>query len=37
MLLVTLLSLVLAFVAWRTFTRGERRARAARDLSVFEI
>jgi spermidine/putrescine transport system permease protein len=37
MLLVTLLSLVLAFVAWRTFTRGERRARAAQDLSVFEI
>jgi spermidine/putrescine transport system permease protein len=37
MLVVTLGSLTLAFLAWRAFTRGERRARAGRDLSVFEI
>jgi spermidine/putrescine transport system permease protein len=37
MLVVTLGSLTLAFLAWRAFTRGERRARAARDLSVFEL
>lgn len=39
MLLFTLLSLVLAFLAWRVFTRGERRARAGqtKDLAVFEL
>jgi spermidine/putrescine transport system permease protein len=37
MMLFTLLSLVLAFLAWRVFTREERRARRARDLAVFEI
>jgi spermidine/putrescine transport system permease protein len=37
MLLVTLLSLGLAFAAWRAFTRGERQTKAAEDLGVFEI
>jgi spermidine/putrescine transport system permease protein len=39
MMLFTLLSLVLAFLAWRVFTRGERRARAGqtKDLAVFEL
>ena len=37
MLLVTLLTLGLAFAAWRFFTRGERRTEAARDLGVFEV
>jgi membrane protein implicated in regulation of membrane protease activity len=42
MMMFTLLSLVLAFLAWRVFTRQERRARArARqefaDPLVFEI
>jgi spermidine/putrescine transport system permease protein len=39
MMLFTLLSLVLAFLAWRVFTRGERRARAGqtKDLTVFEL
>jgi spermidine/putrescine transport system permease protein len=39
MMIFTLLSLVLAFLAWRVFTRGERRARAGqtKDLAVFEL
>jgi spermidine/putrescine transport system permease protein len=39
MMVFTLLSLVLAFVAWRVFTRQERRARnrARQDLAVFEL
>jgi spermidine/putrescine transport system permease protein len=38
MMVFTLLSLVFAFLAWRVFTREERRARRARqDLAVFEI
>jgi spermidine/putrescine transport system permease protein len=38
MLVFTLLSLVLAFVAWRFFTREERRARRSQDLAtVLEI
>lgn len=37
MMVITLLSLVFAFLAWRAFTRGERRARAADDLAVFDI
>jgi spermidine/putrescine transport system permease protein len=38
MMVFTLLSLVLAFLAWRVFTREERRARRARqDLAVFEM
>jgi spermidine/putrescine transport system permease protein len=39
MMVFTLLSLVFAFLAWRVFTREERRAgaRAARELAVFEI
>ena len=39
MMVLTLLSLVLAFVAWRVFTREERRARAGqtKDLAVFEL
>jgi len=39
MMVLTLLSLVLAFLAWRVFTREERRARATRtqDLAVFEL
>jgi spermidine/putrescine transport system permease protein len=37
MLIVTLLSLIFAFVTWRFFTRGERRAGAelGRDLGAF--
>jgi spermidine/putrescine transport system permease protein len=38
MMVFTLLSLVLAFVAWRVFTRQERRAeRAQQDFAVFEL
>jgi spermidine/putrescine transport system permease protein len=39
MMVFTLLSLVLAFVAWRVFTREERRARtqARQDVAVFEL
>jgi spermidine/putrescine transport system permease protein len=38
MMVFTLLSLVFAFLAWRVFTREERRAdRARQDLAVFEI
>src|ERR687895_2332714 len=38
MMVFTLLSLVLAFVAWRFFTREERRARRSQDLAtVLEI
>jgi spermidine/putrescine transport system permease protein len=38
MMVFTLLSLVLAFLAWRVFTREERRAaRTRQDLAVFEI
>jgi spermidine/putrescine transport system permease protein len=39
MMLFTLLSLVLAFLAWRVFTREERRARTGqtKDLAVFEL
>ena len=38
MMIFTLLSLVLAFVAWRFFTREERRARRGEDLAtVLEI
>jgi spermidine/putrescine transport system permease protein len=38
MMVFTLLSLVLAFVAWRVFTRQERRAeRARQDFAVFEL
>lgn len=39
MMVFTLLSLLLAFLAWRVFTREERRARAgpARDLAVFDV
>jgi spermidine/putrescine transport system permease protein len=40
MMVLTLLSLVFAFLAWRAFTREERRARAAQktqDLAVFEL
>jgi spermidine/putrescine transport system permease protein len=39
MMVFTLLSLVLAFVGWRVFTRQERRARsrAQQDLAVFEL
>jgi spermidine/putrescine transport system permease protein len=39
MMVFTLLSLVLAFVAWRIFTREERRARtqARQDVTVFEL
>lgn len=39
MMVLTLLSLVLAFLAWRVFTREERRARAGqtKDLAVFEL
>jgi spermidine/putrescine transport system permease protein len=38
MLVFTLLSLVLAFVAWRFFTREERQARRSQDLAtVLEI
>jgi spermidine/putrescine transport system permease protein len=38
MMVFTLLSLVFAFVAWRFFTRDERRARRSRDLAtVLEI
>jgi spermidine/putrescine transport system permease protein len=39
MMVLTLLSLVLAFVAWRVLTRQERRARASatQDLAVFEL
>jgi spermidine/putrescine transport system permease protein len=39
MMVFTLLSLVLAFLAWRVFTREERRARAGqtKDLAVFEL
>jgi spermidine/putrescine transport system permease protein len=38
MMIFTLLSLVLAFVAWRFFTREERRARRSQDLAtVLEI
>ena len=38
MMVFTLLSLVLAFVAWRFFTREERRARRGQDLAtVLEI
>jgi spermidine/putrescine transport system permease protein len=38
MLLITLVSLTLAFICWRVFTRGERRAGAkiGRDLTVFD-
>jgi spermidine/putrescine transport system permease protein len=34
MMVFTLLSLVLAFVAWRFFTRDERRARRSQDLAT---
>jgi spermidine/putrescine transport system permease protein len=37
MMVFTLLSLVFAFLAWRVFTREERRAERARDLAVFEL
>jgi spermidine/putrescine transport system permease protein len=39
MMVLTLLALVLAFLAWRVFTREERRARAGqtKDLAVFEL
>jgi spermidine/putrescine transport system permease protein len=39
MMVLTLLSLVLAFLAWQVFTREERRARAgqSKDLAVFEL
>jgi spermidine/putrescine transport system permease protein len=38
MMVFTLLSLVFAFLAWRVFTREERRAaRTRQDLAVFEI
>jgi spermidine/putrescine transport system permease protein len=38
MMVFTLLSLVFAFLAWRVFTREERRAdRARQDLAVFEL
>jgi spermidine/putrescine transport system permease protein len=40
MMVLTLLSLVFAFLAWRVFTREERRARrgaARQDLVVFEL
>jgi spermidine/putrescine transport system permease protein len=39
MMVLTLLSLFLAFLAWRVFTREERRARAGqtKDLAVFEL
>jgi spermidine/putrescine transport system permease protein len=38
MMVFTLLSLVLAFVAWRFFTREERQRReAVRDVAVFEL
>jgi spermidine/putrescine transport system permease protein len=39
MMVLTLLALVSAFLAWRVFTREERRARAGqtKDLAVFEL
>jgi spermidine/putrescine transport system permease protein len=38
MMVSTLLSLAFAFLAWRVFSREERRARAAvRDVAVFDI
>jgi spermidine/putrescine transport system permease protein len=38
MMVFTLLSLVFAFLAWRVFTREERRGREAiRDVAVFDI
>jgi spermidine/putrescine transport system permease protein len=38
MMVFTLLSLVLAFLAWRVFTREERRGReAVRDVAAFDI
>jgi spermidine/putrescine transport system permease protein len=37
MMVFTLLSLLFAFLAWRVFTREERRARSVRDLAAFDI
>jgi spermidine/putrescine transport system permease protein len=37
MMVFTLLSLVFAFLAWRVFTRDERRARRGADLAAFDI
>ena len=37
MMVVTLLSVTVGFLAWRAFTRGERRASAAEDFGGFTI
>jgi spermidine/putrescine transport system permease protein len=37
MMVVTLLSVTLGFLAWRVFTRGERRTSAAEDFGGFTI
>jgi len=37
MMVFTLLSLVFAFLAWRVFTREERKARRSQDVAVFDI
>ena len=37
MMIVTLLSVTFGFLAWRVFTRGERRASAAEDFGGFTI
>jgi spermidine/putrescine transport system permease protein len=37
MMIVTLLSVTLGFLAWRVFTRGERRTSAAEDFGGFTI
>jgi spermidine/putrescine transport system permease protein len=37
MMVFTLLSLVFAFLAWRVFTREERKARRSQELAVFDI
>ena len=37
MMVFTLLSLVFAFLAWRVFTRDERRAKSTPDVAVFEL
>jgi spermidine/putrescine transport system permease protein len=37
MMIFTLLSVTLGFLAWRVFTRGERRASAAEDFGGFNI